>query len=119
MQVFTKNYIPKSVSSLNDDLNMVMYKMNGSDKLCSAKEFPTQNVNLNRVEKVFKLVEVEISEIEICQKNKDFQTSKKINLTIPNQKVPTLTINREIITMGGTVQDTIRKIITSLENQIL
>ena len=41
-----------------------MYKMNGSDKLYSNTEFPSQNVNMNKIEKVFKLVEVELSEIE-------------------------------------------------------
>ncbi|MFS7904731.1 hypothetical protein Hanom_Chr01g00039491 [Helianthus anomalus] len=74
---FHKNYIPKSVSSLKDDPKLVMYKMNGSDKLYSDEEFLIHNVNLNKVEKVFKLVEVEISEIEICQKIKDFSNFKR------------------------------------------
>ncbi|MFS8001922.1 hypothetical protein Hanom_Chr13g01195981 [Helianthus anomalus] len=43
---------------------MIMYKMFGSDKLYSDDEFPIQNVNLKKLEKVFKLVEIEVSEIE-------------------------------------------------------
>ncbi|MFS7911645.1 hypothetical protein Hanom_Chr02g00120551 [Helianthus anomalus] len=38
--------------------------MNGSDKLYSDEEFPIQNVNLKNIEKVFKLMEIEVSEIE-------------------------------------------------------
>ncbi|MFS7938343.1 hypothetical protein Hanom_Chr05g00438551 [Helianthus anomalus] len=59
-----EEYIPKSKSKLNDDPNMIMYKTFGSEKLFSDDEFPIQNVNLKRLEKVFKLVEIEVSEIE-------------------------------------------------------
>ncbi|MFS7967623.1 hypothetical protein Hanom_Chr09g00787871 [Helianthus anomalus] len=52
---FDKNYIPKSASSLSDDPNVVVYKMNGSDKLYSDDQFPIQNVNLNKVEASFQI----------------------------------------------------------------
>ncbi|MFS7967639.1 hypothetical protein Hanom_Chr09g00788061 [Helianthus anomalus] len=52
---FHKNYIPESASSLSDDPNVVMYKMNGTDKLYSDDEFSIQNVNLNKVEASFQI----------------------------------------------------------------
>ncbi|MFS8002055.1 hypothetical protein Hanom_Chr13g01197631 [Helianthus anomalus] len=43
---------------------MVMYKMVGFDKLFSDDEFSIQNGNLEKLEKIFKLVETEVSEVE-------------------------------------------------------
>ncbi|MFS7962803.1 hypothetical protein Hanom_Chr08g00730791 [Helianthus anomalus] len=63
-ECFHKNYIVESGTNLNDDPNLVMYKMNGSDKLYSGEEFLIQNVNPNKIEKVFKLAEVDVSETE-------------------------------------------------------
>ncbi|MFS7893757.1 hypothetical protein Hanom_Chr00s001102g01673851 [Helianthus anomalus] len=41
-----------------------MYKMNGSDKLYSDKEFPIENINVDKVKNIFKLVEIDVSEVE-------------------------------------------------------
>ncbi|MFS8025800.1 hypothetical protein Hanom_Chr16g01479401 [Helianthus anomalus] len=43
---------------------MIMYKMFGSDKLFLNDEFLIQNVNLKKLVKVFKLVEIQVYEIE-------------------------------------------------------
>ncbi|MFS7905570.1 hypothetical protein Hanom_Chr01g00049221 [Helianthus anomalus] len=40
-----------------------MYKMNGPDKLYSDTEFPIENVNADKLKKVFKLVEIDVSEV--------------------------------------------------------
>ncbi|XP_035830911.1 uncharacterized protein LOC118480265 [Helianthus annuus] len=42
--------------------------MCGSDKLYSDNEFPIENVNVNKLKQVFKLVEIEVSEIEGFEK---------------------------------------------------
>ncbi|MFS7967581.1 hypothetical protein Hanom_Chr09g00787401 [Helianthus anomalus] len=63
-ECFTNNYIPKSKNNLSDEPALVMYPMCGSDKLYSDKKFPIQNVNMDKIEKVFKLVEVDVSEVE-------------------------------------------------------
>ncbi|MFS7953298.1 hypothetical protein Hanom_Chr07g00616871 [Helianthus anomalus] len=62
---FLNNYIPKPKSQINleDEPTLVMYKMNGSDKLYSDKEFPIENVNVDKLKKVFKLVEIDVSEV--------------------------------------------------------
>ena len=62
---FLDKYIPKqkSKSNLHDESDLVMYKMSGSDKLFSDSEFPLENVNLNKLAKVFKLIEVELSTV--------------------------------------------------------
>ncbi|XP_021985844.1 uncharacterized protein LOC110882051 [Helianthus annuus] len=54
---FLNNYIPKSKSqnNLSDKPTLVMYKMSGSDKLYSDSEFPLENVNVDKLKKVFKL----------------------------------------------------------------
>ncbi|MFS8002156.1 hypothetical protein Hanom_Chr13g01198791 [Helianthus anomalus] len=41
-----------------------MYKMSSSDKLDSDIEFPLENVNVEKLKDVFKLVEIDVSEIE-------------------------------------------------------
>ncbi|XP_035843408.1 PH domain-containing protein DDB_G0287875-like [Helianthus annuus] len=60
------NYIPKSTSknNLSEEPTLVMYKMSGSDKLYSDIEFPLKNVNVDKLKNVFKLVEIDVSEIE-------------------------------------------------------
>ncbi|MFS7905281.1 hypothetical protein Hanom_Chr01g00045841 [Helianthus anomalus] len=58
------DYLKTSENSLIDDPTILMYKMCGSDQLHSDSEFLIQNVNMDRVEKVFQLLEIEISEIE-------------------------------------------------------
>ncbi|MFS7995632.1 hypothetical protein Hanom_Chr12g01120211 [Helianthus anomalus] len=54
-----------------------MYKMNGSDKLYSDEEFLIQNVNLNKFETIFMLVEVDISEIDNLSTTEIFLNFKK------------------------------------------
>ncbi|MFS7911808.1 hypothetical protein Hanom_Chr02g00122421 [Helianthus anomalus] len=63
---FHKNYLKnsKSEKNANDDSIGLAYYMIGSDKLFSDVEFPTQNVIAEKVDKVFKLVEIEKAEID-------------------------------------------------------
>ncbi|MFS7947373.1 hypothetical protein Hanom_Chr06g00547531 [Helianthus anomalus] len=71
---FLNNYIPKSKSknNLKDEPTLVMYKMNGSDKLYSDEEFPIENVNVDKLERVFKLVEIDLSEVNRLSSSKSF-----------------------------------------------
>ncbi|XP_021979395.1 kinesin-1 heavy chain-like [Helianthus annuus] len=59
-EYFLNNNIPKlkSQDNLSDESTLVMYKMNGPDKLYSDTEFLIENVNVDKLKKVFKLVEV-------------------------------------------------------------
>ncbi|KAJ0450732.1 hypothetical protein HanHA300_Chr15g0559561 [Helianthus annuus] len=65
---FHKNYLKNSKSESdtksNDDPILLAYLMVGSDKLFSDDEFPIHNVIVEKVERVFKLVEIEKSKIE-------------------------------------------------------
>ncbi|MFS8007725.1 hypothetical protein Hanom_Chr14g01264421 [Helianthus anomalus] len=54
-----------------------MYQVCGSDKLYSDEEFPIQNVNVDKIEKVFKLVEVVMSKIENLLSSKQFLNFQK------------------------------------------
>ncbi|MFS8002803.1 hypothetical protein Hanom_Chr13g01206391 [Helianthus anomalus] len=63
---------PKSQNNLEDEPTLVMYKMNGSDKLYSDKEFPIENVNVDKLKKVFKLVEFDVSEVNGLSSTKRF-----------------------------------------------
>ena len=65
-ECFLDKYIPKqkSKNNLNEESNLVMYKMLGSDKLCSDYEFPIENVNVNKLKNVYKLIEVELTEVK-------------------------------------------------------
>ncbi|MFS7969587.1 hypothetical protein Hanom_Chr09g00810971 [Helianthus anomalus] len=89
-----------------------MYKMKGSDKLYSDEEFLIQNMNLNKIEKVFKLVEVKLSEIDNLSTTQRFFNFKKDKSYSSKLKNPILTIKREIITMGEMGRGTVRTIIT-------
>ncbi|KAJ0940813.1 putative transcription factor interactor and regulator CCHC(Zn) family [Helianthus annuus] len=73
---FLDKYIPKqkSKNNLNEESNLVMYKKLGSDKLFSDSEFPIENVNMNKLTNVFKLVKVELSEV-----NNLSQTKRKMS----------------------------------------
>ncbi|XP_022014722.1 uncharacterized protein LOC110914224 [Helianthus annuus] len=73
-ECFLNNYIPKpkSQDNLSDEPTLVMYKMNGSDKLYSDTKFPIENVNVDKLKKVFKLVEIDVSEIEGLTSSKRF-----------------------------------------------
>ncbi|KAF5809845.1 putative transcription factor interactor and regulator CCHC(Zn) family [Helianthus annuus] len=53
----------KSEKNLNDDSKGLVYTMIGSDKLFLDVVFPIQNVISEKVDKVFKMVEIEKSEI--------------------------------------------------------
>ncbi|KAF5775109.1 putative transcription factor interactor and regulator CCHC(Zn) family [Helianthus annuus] len=76
---FLDKYIPKpkSKSNLHDESDLVMYKMSGSDKLFSDSEFPLENVNLNKLTNVFKLVEVELSAVKNLSQKKEGINNKK------------------------------------------
>ncbi|KAJ0912571.1 hypothetical protein HanRHA438_Chr06g0275821 [Helianthus annuus] len=53
----------KSEKVVNDDSKGLVCTMIGSDKLFSDNEFPIQNVISDKINKVFKLVEIQKSEI--------------------------------------------------------
>ncbi|KAJ0935828.1 hypothetical protein HanRHA438_Chr03g0123951 [Helianthus annuus] len=71
-ECFLDKYIPKpkSKNNLNEGPNVVMYKMLGSDKLFSDSEFPLENVNVNKLTNVFKLIEVDLSEVNSLNQTK-------------------------------------------------
>ncbi|MFS7986256.1 hypothetical protein Hanom_Chr11g01008191 [Helianthus anomalus] len=64
----------KSEKNLNDDSKGLVYTMIGSDKLFLDVVFPIQNVILEKIDKVFKMVEIEKSEISKfdCKDHKIF-----------------------------------------------
>ncbi|MFS8025015.1 hypothetical protein Hanom_Chr16g01470051 [Helianthus anomalus] len=70
---FLNNYIskPKSQNNLKDEPTLVMYKINGSDNLYSDKYFPIENVNVDKLKKVFKLVKlkIDVSKVNVQAKN--------------------------------------------------
>ncbi|KAJ0458571.1 hypothetical protein HanRHA438_Chr15g0735231 [Helianthus annuus] len=69
---FLDKYIPKqkSKNNLNDEPNLVMYKMLGSDKLYSDSEFLLENVNASKLTNVFKMVEIKLSEVKSLKQTK-------------------------------------------------
>ncbi|MFS7948751.1 hypothetical protein Hanom_Chr06g00563551 [Helianthus anomalus] len=73
-ECFLNNYTPKqkSKNNSNDEPTLVMYKMCGSDKLYSDSEFPIENVNVDKLKKVFKLVEIDVSEMKGLKSSKRF-----------------------------------------------
>ena len=77
---FLDRFIPKSDESTNDDPIMVVYTMIGTDKLYSDFEYPLQNVKIENVEKVFKLIEMNINEVNnnefFSKLKKSFGTSR-------------------------------------------
>ncbi|MCQ7285353.1 hypothetical protein NP026_23640, partial [Salmonella enterica] len=75
---FLDRFIPKSDKSANDDPIMVVYTMIGTDKLYSDFEYPLQNVKIENVEKVFKLIEMNINEVN---NNEFFSKPKKSFVT--------------------------------------
>ncbi|MFS7966341.1 putative transcription factor interactor and regulator CCHC(Zn) family [Helianthus anomalus] len=70
-------FIPTSDKFANDDLIMVVYTMIGTDKLYSDSEYPLQNAKIENVDIVFKLVEIDIAEVN----NREF-FSKPKNLSV-------------------------------------
>ncbi|MFS7947933.1 hypothetical protein Hanom_Chr06g00553991 [Helianthus anomalus] len=53
-----------------------MYQMNASDKLYLDQDFPIQNFNLDKIEKVFKLVDIEVSDVQKLTSSKGFLKAK-------------------------------------------
>ena len=53
-----------SKSNLNDETFEVAYTLNDSDKLYFDKEFPIRSVRFDMIKKVFKMTEINISEIK-------------------------------------------------------
>ncbi|KAF5822208.1 putative transcription factor interactor and regulator CCHC(Zn) family [Helianthus annuus] len=62
-RVYNKEFL-LSKSNLNDETFEVAYTLNDSDKLYSDKEFPIRSVQMEKIQKVFKLTEINISEIK-------------------------------------------------------
>ncbi|KAF5803479.1 putative transcription factor interactor and regulator CCHC(Zn) family [Helianthus annuus] len=62
-RVYSKEFL-LSKSNLNDETFEVVYTLNGSDKLYFDKEFPIRGVKPEMLKKVFKLTEINISEIK-------------------------------------------------------
>ncbi|XP_021979548.1 uncharacterized protein LOC110875656 [Helianthus annuus] len=75
---FLDRFIPKSDKVANDDSIIVVYTMVGIDKLYSDFEYLLQNARIESVEKVFKLVEIDISEVN---NNTFFSKPKKSFVT--------------------------------------
>ncbi|KAJ0452899.1 hypothetical protein HanRHA438_Chr15g0728731 [Helianthus annuus] len=61
--VYNKEFL-LSKSSLSDETFKVAYTLNDSDKLYSDEEFPIRGVKPEMIKKVFKLTEINISEIK-------------------------------------------------------
>ncbi|KAF5802893.1 putative transcription factor interactor and regulator CCHC(Zn) family [Helianthus annuus] len=53
-----------SKANLDDETFEVAYTLNDSDKLYSDKEFPIRSVRFDMIKKVFKMIEINISEIK-------------------------------------------------------
>ncbi|KAJ0457466.1 hypothetical protein HanIR_Chr15g0774041 [Helianthus annuus] len=65
-RVYNKEFL-LSKSNLNDETFKVAYTLNGSDKLYFDEEFPIIGVKTKLIKKVFKLTEINISEIkDLC-----------------------------------------------------
>ncbi|KAJ0869507.1 hypothetical protein HanRHA438_Chr11g0489901 [Helianthus annuus] len=62
-RVYDKEFL-LSKSNLNDETFKVVYTLNDSDKLYSDEEFPIRGVKTEMIRKVFKLTEINISEIK-------------------------------------------------------
>ncbi|KAJ0508373.1 putative transcription factor interactor and regulator CCHC(Zn) family [Helianthus annuus] len=62
-RVYNKEFL-LSQNNLNDETFKVVYTLNDSDKLYSDEEFPIRSVKTEMINKVFKLTEINISEIK-------------------------------------------------------
>ncbi|KAJ0442729.1 putative transcription factor interactor and regulator CCHC(Zn) family [Helianthus annuus] len=62
-KAYSKEFL-LSKSNLNDETFEVAYTLNDSDKLYSNKEFPIRSVRFDMIKKVFKMTEINISEIK-------------------------------------------------------
>ncbi|KAJ0567143.1 hypothetical protein HanIR_Chr06g0281421 [Helianthus annuus] len=72
-RVYNKDFLI-SKNNLNEETFKVAYTLNDSDKLYSDEEFPIRSVKTEMINKVFKLTEINISEI------------KDVNLTEKHKK---------------------------------
>ncbi|KAJ0947563.1 hypothetical protein HanRHA438_Chr01g0016581 [Helianthus annuus] len=62
-RVYDKEFL-LSKSNLNDESVKVAYTLKGSDKLYSDESFPIRSVRIEMIQKVFKITEINISEIK-------------------------------------------------------
>ncbi|TKW70452.1 MAG: hypothetical protein DI543_28825, partial [Bradyrhizobium icense] len=62
-RVYDKEFL-LSKSNLNDESVKVAYTLKGSDKLYSDESFPIRSVRFEMIQKVFKITEINISEIK-------------------------------------------------------
>ncbi|KAJ0851037.1 hypothetical protein HanPSC8_Chr13g0587721 [Helianthus annuus] len=62
-RVYSKEFL-LSKSNLNDESIKVAYTLKDFDKLYSDEEFPIRSVQIEKIKKVFKLIEINISEIK-------------------------------------------------------
>ncbi|MFS8034355.1 hypothetical protein Hanom_Chr17g01580191 [Helianthus anomalus] len=67
-----------------------MYKMNGSDKLYSDSELLMENVNVDKLKKVFKLVEIDVYEVKGLTSSKRFLNFERDNTYYMKPVVPPL-----------------------------
>ncbi|KAJ0836789.1 hypothetical protein HanRHA438_Chr16g0770961 [Helianthus annuus] len=63
-RAYSKEFL-LSKSNLNDETFKVAYTLNDSDKLYFDKEFPIRSVKFEMIRKVFKMTEINISEIKV------------------------------------------------------
>ncbi|MCG5051306.1 hypothetical protein L2164_21825, partial [Pectobacterium brasiliense] len=61
--IYDKEFL-LSKSNLNDESVKVAYTLKDSDKLYSDEEFPIRSVRFEMIKKVFKITEINISEIK-------------------------------------------------------
>ncbi|MFS7952667.1 hypothetical protein Hanom_Chr07g00609611 [Helianthus anomalus] len=72
-RAYSKEFL-LSKSNLNDETFEVVYTVNDSDKLYYNKEFPIRSVKTEMINKTFKLIEINITELKVL---KDLEKSKK------------------------------------------
>ncbi|KAJ0939386.1 putative transcription factor interactor and regulator CCHC(Zn) family [Helianthus annuus] len=76
-----------SKSNLDDGLFKVAYTLNDSDKLYSDEEFPIRGVKTELINKVFKLTEINISEIkDLCLNEKPKKCTSRVQQRLNKKK---------------------------------
>ncbi|KAJ0498220.1 putative transcription factor interactor and regulator CCHC(Zn) family [Helianthus annuus] len=76
-----------SKSNLDDGLFKVAYTLNNSDKLYSDEEFPLRGVKTELINKVFKLTEINISEIKgLCFNDKSKKYTSRVQQRLNKKK---------------------------------
>ena len=66
----------------------MMYKMVGSDKLYLDCDFPIENVNVDRIRNVFKLIEINVSEVDELKGAKRKMNFEKVKSYYKKPVVP-------------------------------